>query len=40
MKKEEFLKLLTSLSKEELSKLIMEKGKEPKKIKPYILFLK
>lgn len=35
----EFLETLSSLTKEEIAKIIEEKGKEPKPIKPFI-FLK
>lgn len=38
MNKDDFLKLLTSASREEIAQFIKEKGKEPKKIKPFILF--
>lgn len=37
VKKDDFLKSLTTLSKEDMAKLIKQKGKEPKKIKPYLL---
>lgn len=36
MKKSEFLELLLSLSPEEMNKLILEKGKEPKLVRGVI----
>ena len=34
----EFLEVLSSLSKEEIAEIINSKGKEPKLIKPFIIF--
>lgn len=37
MKREEFLKNLSSMSKEEINRIITEKGKPPKIINPIIV---
>lgn len=39
MKKDDFLKSLKNITPEEINKIIKEKGKEPKPVKP-IIFLK
>ncbi len=36
--KSEFVQLLSSLSKEEIATIINNKGKEPKLIRPFIIF--
>lgn len=35
-KKENFLKMIMSVNREQLSEFVKSKGKEPKKIKPFI----
>ena len=35
-KKENFLKMIMSVNREQLSEFVKLKGKEPKKIKPFI----
>lgn len=37
MNKENFIKILSSLSSEDIRKLISDKGKEPKLIAPFII---
>lgn len=38
MNKESFIDALTCMTREDIAKYIREKGKEPKMIKPFIIF--
>ena len=38
MNKDSFIEALTCMTREEIAKYIKEKGKEPKMIKPFIVF--
>ena len=38
MNKESFIDALTCMTREDIAKYIKEKGKEPKMIKPFIIF--
>lgn len=35
--KKNFIQLITSMDREQMARFIKEKGKEPKKIKPFVI---